>query len=320
MFGEIALIALALLNQCGLIAADRNPEVFLGQFFSAGAVQGAQPGAGGGKELFEQSGEEKYMLAPLPWRVKDEGLAIDAKSVLAMDNGTDTVLYEKNPHDKRPIASLTKIMTALVVLENSALDETVTISPQAMTMFGDKKDLAAGEQIRLGDLFKVMWIDSNNTAAYALAQHAGGGSMEKFVGLMNEKAQKLGLQDTHFYNPTGLDGGQDNYSTAYDLAQLTQYALSKPLLWEVSRMPEATVTSLDGKQKHYVQNTDELLGLMDNIYGGKTGYTTDAGQCLVLVSESPDKAHKVISVVLDAKDRFAETKRLVEWVFGNFRW
>jgi len=180
--------------------------------------------------------------------------------------------------------------------------------------------MVAGEKIKLEDLLKLMWIDSNNAAAFALAEHAGG-SEENFVTLMNKKAEKLGLKDTKFYNPTGLDSSSgENVSTAYDLAQLTQYALKENMIWEISRMQEATLYSIDRKEKHYVKNTDELLPQMDNVYGGKTGYTTDAGQCLILITQSSDRSHKVISVVLDASDRFVETKKLVTWVFDNYRW
>lgn len=232
----------------------------------------------------------------------------------------ETELWAGNADARLPPASLTKIMTALVVLENRSLDETVTISPRAMAAFGDKKGMVVGEKIKLEDLLRIMVIDSNNAAAVALAEHAGG-NVENFVALMNAKAQTLGLKDTKFVNPTGLDvEGEDNYSTAYDLAQLTDYALSKDIFWEISRTPEATVFSIDQQQKHTVQNTDELLGQMDNVYGGKTGYTVDAGQCLLLVSQSADKKHKVISVVLNSADRFAETKKLTDWVFNVYRW
>ena len=119
-----------------------------------------------------------------------------------------------------PIASLTKVMTALVVLEKSKLDDTVTVSPKAMGTPGDKNGLVAGEKIKMEDLLKVMWIDSNNAAAVAIAEHAGG-SEEGFVGLMNEKAGRLGLKDTEFFNPTGLDeAGGENHSTARELARL----------------------------------------------------------------------------------------------------
>jgi len=320
MFGELAIIALSVLNQFGTVSADRNQDVFLGQFFSAGEVGSGPSSETDGWSLFIKKDDDAG-LEPLPWKTGNGSLTVDAASAFAMDDGTDAVFFEKASGERRPIASITKIMTALCVLENSRLDDTVTITPSAMAMAGDKEGMVAGEKIKLEDLLKLMWVDSNNTAAYALAQYAGGGDVKKFVGMMNDKAEKLGLRDTRFYNPTGLDGEEGiNYSTAYDLAQLTQYSLSKELIWDISRMPEVTVRSIDKKRAHTVTNTDKLLESMDNVYGGKTGYTTDAGECLVLISESPDKEHKVISVVLNAGNRFAETKKMVDWVFDNFSW
>ena len=319
MLEELAIIALAIFNQFNLINADHNRNVFLSQFVDFGGL--AQSGAiKGGQDLWGEDLSGEIKLEVLPEKIKSEDLDVGVVSVFAMDAGTNYPLYDKNSKKVMPIASLTKIMTAVLVLENRSLDETVTISPRAMETFGDKKGLVAGEKIKLGDLLRVMIIDSNNAAATSLAEHTGG-SVENFVALMNKKAEVLGLVNTKFVNPTGLDAvGEDNHSTAYDLAQLTDYALDKDTIWEISRTKEATVYSLDKKQKHYVENTDELLGIMDNIYGGKTGYTVAAGECLVLISETPDKKHKVISVVLNAENRFTETKKLVTWVFNVYEW
>lgn len=321
MLSEFAIIALAIMNQVGLVNVQNNPDTFLGQFIKFSNIQAAAIMTGNGWNLYSDNSAREVKMEILPEKIKSSDLDVNAVSAYAMDVGTDYPLYDKNSKKKMPIASITKIMTALVVLDNDKLDDTVTISSKAMQIEGDKKGMTAGEKIKLGDLFKIMLIDSNNAAAYALAEHTGG-SVENFVALMNEKAKMLGLADTKFVNPTGLDTpGDENTSTAYDLAQLTQYALNKDLIWETSRMQEATVYSIDKKQKHNVQNTDELLGKMDNVFGGKTGYTADAGQCLVLVSQSPDAGkHKIISVVLNAQDRFAETKKLVDWVFEVYRW
>lgn len=323
MLGEIAIIALSILNQCGIINAGQDQDVFLGQFVRFGSIQGAETANSkkSGWDLYDNSLFKQSKLEILPQKINSFNPDIEASAAYAMDAGTDYPLYEKDASKKMPIASITKIMTALVVLDNSDLNDTVTISPQAMEMFGDKKGLIAGEKIKLDSLLRVMLIDSNNAAAYALAEHTGG-SADKFVSLMNKKAEILGLKDTKFFNPTGLDAAQDsdNYSTAYDLAQLTDYALSKDLIWEITRTQEAALYSIDKKQKHYVRNTDQLLLQMSNVFGGKTGYTEDAGECLMLISKTPDDKHKVISVVLNAKDRFAETKKLVDWVFEVYRW
>ena len=319
MLQEIAIIALAIFNQFNLIDANQNRSVFLSQF--AGFDDLRQSGAVAGSQNFWAEGPEMGGdLEILPEKTKSADLDVNAVSAYAMDAGTDFPLYDKNSRKKMSIASLSKIMTATIVLENKALDETVTIPQSAVQTFGDKKGLVVGEKIRLEDLLRVMIIDSNNAAAVALAEHTGG-SVDGFVALMNEKAKTLGLKDTKYFNPTGLDeSGEDNFSTAYDLAQLADYALEKDLLWEISRTPETTVYSLDKKQKHYVKNTDELLGQIDNIYGGKTGYTVGAGECLLLITETPDKKHKVISTVLNAEDRFAEMRKLTTWVFDVYIW
>ncbi len=318
MLEQIAIIALAIFNQFHLLSAEESRSAFLAQFVDWDVVD---------TDLVREDdplwGDELKLgsdLEMLPEKTKSADLDLGAVAAFAMDAGTDYPLYEKNSKKPMPIASLTKVMTALLVLENKSLDETVTISPRAMEAFGDKAGLTAGEQIRLGDLLTVMIIDSNNTAAVALAEHTGG-TVENFVVMMNDKAKILGLENTVFINPTGLDGaGADNRSTAFETAQLADYALSQDKLWEISRLPEATVYSLDKKRTHHVKTTDELLGQRENIYGGKTGYTLDAGECLLLISETADKKHKVISVVLNAENRFTEMGRLVDWVFDVYRW
>lgn len=318
MLEQIAIIALAIFNQFHLLSAEESRSAFLAQFVDWDAAET------GLAERSDISREPGLMLgsdlAVLPQKVKSADPDLRAVSAFAMDADTDYPLYDKNSKKLMPIASLTKVMTALLVLENRLLDETVVISPRAMEAFGDKKNLAAGERIRLEDLLTIMIVDSNNAAAVALAEHAGG-SVENFVAMMNEKARILGLANTRFVNPTGLDGaGADNSSTAFEMAQLADRSLSQDKLWEISRMPEATVYSLDKKRIHHVKNTDELLGKRTDIYGGKTGYTLDAGECLLLISETADGKHKVISVVLNAEDRFAEMGKLADWVSDVYRW
>lgn len=319
MLQEIAIIALAIFNQFNFINAEQNRDVFLAQFVDFGDVS-QSGGIKGGQDIWEKDATQKSKLEILPEKTKSADLDIKAVAAFAMDAGTDYPLYDKNSKKKMSIASLSKIMTAVVVLENKSLDEAVIISPRAIATFGDKKGMVVGEKIKLEDLLRIMIIDSNNAAAVALAEHTGG-SVENFVDMMNKKAEAMGLKGTKFVNPSGLDvEGEDNYSTAYELVQLIDYALDRDTLWEISRTKEATVFSLDKKQKHYVKNTDELLEQLDNIYGGKTGYTVEAGECLALITETADKKHKVVAVVLNAEDRFTEMKRLTTWVFDVYAW
>ena len=325
MIENIAIIALALLSQFNIISSEQGNAGFLKQFIEQEFV--------GDKFNLQERNQSYYynnlnqgnILQPLPSKIK--GVAdfnIEAKSALVLDIGTDAVLYSKNSDEKMPIASLTKIMTALVILENVDLDDTVIISKNAFDTDGRKDSLVIDEKIKAEDLLKIMLIRSNNTAAVSLAEHTSG-SVEEFVKLMNKKAELLGLKNTNFSNPTGFDS-EENYSTAYDLAQLFDYASDELLIWEILRIRECrggsrpAPTSLDGNIKHNLKNTNLLLGKLKNITGGKTGLTDEAGQCLALVVGDPINNHRIVSVVLNAEDRFLETERLVKWVFGSYAW
>ncbi|MDD3190847.1 MAG: serine hydrolase [Candidatus Pacebacteria bacterium] len=320
MLGEVAIIALVILNQFSLISADQNRGTFLGQFINNPVSEESGVVKEDSWSLYKQN----LYLSRLPVLPKKDKAAaepeVNAVSVFVMDEDTDYPLFDKNSKKQMPIASLTKIMTALLVVENGDLEETVTISSTAAGVFGSNRGMVAGEKIKLKELLGVMIIDSNNTAAYALAEHIGG-SEENFVAMMNEKAVLLGLENTKFFNAHGLDEyGEDNYSSAYEIAQLIDAALNEDIIWKYSVMQRATFYSADKKQRHIVENTNELLGEMENIYGGKTGYTVSAGECLALVSKSADDEHKIISVILNAEDRFVEMKKVVNWVFNVYRW
>jgi len=320
MLGEIAIIALVILNQFSLISADQNRDTFLGQFINNPVSEKSGAVKGDDWSFYKQN----LYLSRLPVLPKKDKDAVEpevnAVSVFVMDKDTDYPLLDKNSKKQMPIASLTKIMTALLVVEKGDLEEAVTISSAAAGVFGSNRGMVAGEKIKLKDLLGIMIIDSNNTAAYALAEHIGG-SEDNFVVMMNEKAAALGLGNTKFFNAHGLDEyGEDNYSNAYEIAQLIDAALDEDIIWEYSVMQKAAFYSMDMKQRHVVENTNELLGKMENIYGGKTGYTASAGECLALVSRSADDEHKIISVILNAEDRFVEMKKVVNWVFNVYRW
>ena len=319
MIENIAIILLVFLGQLNVVSDDQNGPKLLTRFIETEYV---------GQNIdFQRSNwnyynENLYLessIQPLPYKI--DGISdfnIKARSAIVLDVGTDAVLYSKESDEKMPIASLTKIMTALVVLDNVDLNSIVTISRNAFDTDGRKDSLAVNEKIKAEDLLKIMLIRSNNTAAVSLAEHTSG-SVEEFVRLMNKKADLLGLKNTSFSNPTGFDS-EKNYSTAYNIAQLFDHALDKPLIWEISRTQRLDLTSLDGKIKHRLKNTNLFLGRLKNIAGGKTGLTDEAGQCLVLVVGDPINDHRIISVVLNAEDRFLETERLVRWVFGIYRW
>lgn len=311
MLNEIVIVFLMLFGQ---ISPALNSER------AASSEQSGQASQGGVVLSVRDFLWRGFFLNSIPKKVEGIALSIQAKSFYVMDEKTNYALSQRDSRAKMPIASLTKIMTAIIVLENSDLEDTVKVSQNAVDTFGNKRGLVAGEEIRVEDLLKMMIIDSNNAAAVALAEHTGG-SVESFVGLMNKKALDLKLLNTRFINSTGLDEGDDyNYSNAYEIALLTDYALDRQVLWDFSSTKEAVVYSLDKKQAHSVKNTNELLGEISGFMGGKTGYTEKARGCLVMIMQSPDKKGRVVAVILNSEDRFGEMKNLINWTFKSFRW
>ena len=319
MIESIAIMALVILSQLNIVSADFGGDIFFEQFIEQEFVGDKFNLQDKNWNYYLDNINQENSLQPLPFKIKGAAdFNIEAKSALVLDSGTDAVLYSKSSDEKMPIASLTKIMTALVILESIDLDDTVTISENAFNTDGRKDSLAVNEKIKAEDLLKIMLIRSNNSAAVSLAEHTSG-SVDNFVELMNRKTELLGLKNTNFSNPTGFDS-EENYSTAYDIAQLVDYALDEPLIWEILRIQKLNLTSFDGNIKHSLKNTNLLLGRLENITGGKTGLTDEAGQCLSLVIGDPINNYQIISVVLNAEDRFLETEKLVRWVFRNYEW
>lgn len=239
-----------------------------------------------------------------------ESFDIQAKSALSLkinEDGPWNVLYQKNIKEKLPIASLTKLMTALVSLENYDLSLPIKISKKAVEQEEDLGQLKVGETLTAKDLLYIMLIESSNDAAYALADAVG---IENFVDIMNWEVKSLGLKNTHFSNPNGLDDPK-NYSSAQDLAILTRYLLEKPLLWEILGTPEYDLYLPDGTLHHKLENTNELLNEIPGIIGGKTGWSPQAGGCFILVFKN-DEGEYSINVILGAENRFEEMKKLIQ--------
>lgn len=241
---------------------------------------------------------------------------INAKSSIAIDLKTGTILYEKNAHKKLQIASITKLMTALIILEESDLQESVTVSRNAASTQGSTMFLAAGEQITVENLLHGILINSANDGAVALAEH-NAGTVHEFVQKMNNKAKELGLINTHFQNPIGLDHSQ-NYSTTFDLAKLGQYIYQNQFVKKSTQTKTMKVYSIDGKFTHELESTNDLLDSYLNIKGLKTGRTEKAGLCLASVAA--DEENEILTIVLDSPARFTETKILVDWVFRAYNW
>ncbi len=246
------------------------------------------------------------------------GPVIKAKSAIAVDLKTGLTLYQKNIHEQRAIASITKLMTTIIILEENKMEEEVTVSKRITTVQGSKIWLAPGEKITVQNLLYAALIASANDAAFALAEHNSNGNMDEFVKKMNQKALQLGLYDTHFTNPIGLDE-EGNYSSTYDLTLLGRYAYSKAFIRQASILKEYEVSSINGKLVHKLKTTNDLLKSYLKVLGLKTGTTDLAGECLISIIEN-DKGRDILTVVLGSPDRYRETKILADWVFRSYNW
>ncbi|MBD3360682.1 hypothetical protein GF366_02670 [Candidatus Peregrinibacteria bacterium] len=243
---------------------------------------------------------------------------INAQSSIAVDINTGAVLFEKNPHERLAIASITKLMTALIILEENKLNEIVTVSANAASTEGSRMNLSAGEEIALENLLYGIIIHSANDAAVALAEY-NAGTVDDFIKKMNEKAKDLGLINTNFSNPVGLDM-PNNYSSSYDIAKLGMYIYKNQFIRHAAGLNELEVKSVSGKQLHKLESTNKLLeNSYLNIKGLKTGKTNLAGLCLVSIAEN-NNDNEILTVVLNSPDRFKETKILVDWIFRAYNW
>lgn len=242
---------------------------------------------------------------------------INSRSAVVLERSTGTILFGKNELDVRKMASTTKIMTAIVVLENeSNLSNIVTVSSKAAGIHGSRLGLSTNCKVTVNDLLYGLMLCSGNDAAIALAEHIGG-SVENFANLMNEKANSLGLTNTHFVTPHGLDN-DEHHTTAYELALLTNYALENETFRRLVGTSNYTVT-INGSPKN-IRNTNELLGNLNGVYGVKTGFTNGANRCLVSACKRGDL--DVICVVFGAdtkKFRTQDSVKLIEYAFNNFK-
>ncbi len=251
--------------------------------------------------------KDAYHISPL----------IEANGAISTDTKTGEILFEKNAHERMPIASITKLMTVLIILEENKLDEIVTISHNAAATSGSSMHLNAGEEISIENLLYGALINSANDSAVALAEY-NSETVQNFVEKMNKRALELGLINTNFSNPIGLDG-PNNYSSAYDIARLGNYVYQNPFVQEAVNITELSVNSTDGSFAHNLETTNDLLGNYLGVKGLKTGKTDAAGLCLIAVAENNEN-NEIITVVLNSPARFTETKVLIDWVFRAYNW
>lgn len=236
-----------------------------------------------------------------------------AKAAVVMDATTGQIVYDQSGSERRAPASTTKIMTALVTLENARLDEVVTAGPSVRKVEPSVIGLDPGDKLTVEQLLYGLLLPSGNDAAVALAEHVGG-SIPKFVGMMNAKAAQLSLANTHFVNPHGLDE-DGHYSSARDLAILARAAMKNPTFEKIVSTKEYRIP---GPPLWVFKNSNRLLGLQPGADGVKTGYTDDAGRCLVY-SATRD-GHRVITVVLDSGAYLQDSAALADYFFANYGW
>ncbi len=254
--------------------------------------------------------------AALPVKVPSAGQpVVQAKSALVLDLPSNTELFAKDADTQRPIASLTKLMTALLVTERLAPQQVVTIPTVSTGVEESRMGLVTGEQLTVRDLLAGMLISSANDAAEVLAVTVSGAS-QQFAELMNQRAKQLGMEHTHFENPSGFDAGA-NYSTARDLAVLARAAVASEQIRSLVGQKELTVRSQQGTE-YPLRSTDELLGSYLPIAGLKTGTTDAAGPCLLTLLSSGDR--QLLAVVLNSPDRFQENKAMLDWALRSYRW
>ncbi|MBS4960078.1 MAG: D-alanyl-D-alanine carboxypeptidase [Clostridiales bacterium] len=246
-----------------------------------------------------------------------------AQGAVLMDMETGRILWGKNEDQPMPMASTTKIMTALLVLEQGNLDDVVEVSLRAASAPKVHLGLKKGEKVRLGDLLYAMMLESSNDAAVAVAEHVGG-SVENFCQEMTQRAKELGAKDTVFETPNGLDG-PNHHSTAEDMARITAEALKNPTFCEIIQTPQKTFTSEAPVSKTYtVTNKDRLLREYEGAIGVKTGFTGKAGQCFVGAAQRDGRT--LISVVLASgwgtkgkEQKWRDTKAILDYGFSNFK-
>lgn len=258
-----------------------------------------------------------------------------AHSAVILDVDSGVILHFENGKEERQIASLTKIMTAVLVAENikDLENEIVTIDEDAVYADGTKigcpssgncvsTRLKIGEKISAMSLFKAMLMNSTNDAAIALAKHIGG-TEEKFAQMMNDKAKELGLKNTNFCTASGLEiEGKEKecYSSAYDIARIAAYSMRYKIIWDTFRIHDAKIYSMDGNISHDIMNTNRLLDEMPECLGTKTGFTPLAGKSLMLAAEDKTKKHKIVAIILNDPYMWEDIREMVNWAFDSHSW
>ncbi len=245
------------------------------------------------------------------------GPEVDARAAFFVETKTGKIMYQKNAHFRMPIASLTKIMTVIVAMEHRQLSDMMAVSEAAANMEPDRMTLKAGEQLSLEELLDGIFLVSGNDASEVLAEGVTG-RREEFINLMNSKAASLGMNDTRFINPSGLEEeGKVQYSSAYDVALMSRYAISRwPYLVEISAQPHIFLPATATHQDYDLYSGISLLTTYPGVVGFKTGFTEPAGLTLVTLARRGNA--EVLGVILNSDDRREMAKKLLDYSFEEW--
>ena len=237
-----------------------------------------------------------------------------AGGMILMEGDTGRILMKKDEFKRLPMASTTKVMTAIIVIENCNLNEVVTVSANAANVEGSSIWLSVGEHMTVGDMLYGLMLSSGNDAAVALAEHTAG-SVEKFVEMMNEKARQLGLENTNFANPNGLQN-ENHYACAYDLAMITSYAMNNDVFRKIVNTKQKEISWENHEYNRVLTNKNKNLWALDGANGVKTGYTIAAGRCFV--ASANRQGMELIYVCLDDYNMFEDSRKAIEYGFDNY--
>ena len=241
-------------------------------------------------------------------------LSLSCRSCILMDNDSGRILYEKDAYNSRLIASITKIMTAILAIESGKLDDIVTVGEEVLDMYGSNIYIELGEKMKLSDLVYGLMLRSGNDAAIVIATYIGG-SEEKFVEMMNTKAKEIGMKNTIFNNSHGLDEKTQNTSTAYDMAVLSKYASKNKTYMKIVSTKKHTVKT--DKKTYLWNNRNNLLFSYEYLTGGKTGYTPKAGKTLVTTAKKDNLS--LTAVALNDGNHYETHRTLYEYGFENYK-
>jgi D-alanyl-D-alanine carboxypeptidase (penicillin-binding protein 5/6) len=257
-----------------------------------------------------------FFISTVPVNKAFASPGVSAQSAILIEQESGRVIYGKQEHEVRRIASITKIMTAILAIESEKMGEKVTVSKNAEGTEGSSLYLIAGEKIKLEDLVYGLMLRSGNDSAVAIAEHVGG-SLEGFAYMMNQKAEEIGMKNTVFSNPHGLDTHENHYSTAYDMAILTRYAMENEVYQKITGTKLYRSPHPEGKWDRVWKNKNKLLtGLYSNSTGGKTGYTVRAKR--TLVSTASKEGMNLIAVTLNAPSDWKDHISMFEFAYQNY--